>query len=73
MPLPLLKWPSLAVLCATQDLKAAKARYRAEFDRLKELRGSLEPLAASVADAKRELIAEFEGWEARVGAVRCAC
>ncbi len=46
----------------TQKLKDAKVRYRHAFDSLKDLRGSLEPLAESVGHAKQELIQEFDKW-----------
>lgn len=45
-----------------QELKAAKAKYRTEFDRLKELRSDLEPSIISVAEAKQTLIDEFNKW-----------
>ncbi|KAJ9506575.1 hypothetical protein QJQ45_018998 [Haematococcus lacustris] len=51
----------------SQALKAAKLAYRTAFDKLKELRGSLEALAASAAQAKQELITEFDNWVAMQG------
>ncbi|KAL6745955.1 kinesin-like protein [Haematococcus lacustris] len=51
----------------SQALKAAKLAYRTAFDKLKDLRGSLEALAASAAQAKQELITEFDNWVAMQG------
>ncbi len=45
---------------------------RRELDALKDARSSLEPLAAGVADAKQELIGEFERWLAASGAAAFA-
>ncbi|GAX79184.1 hypothetical protein CEUSTIGMA_g6624.t1 [Chlamydomonas eustigma] len=45
-----------------KDLKAAKLRYRTEFDRLKELRSELDPAMVAVAEAKQNLVDEFNRW-----------
>mmetsp|Transcript_11616 Transcript_11616/g.31666 ORF Transcript_11616/g.31666 Transcript_11616/m.31666 type:complete len:760 (+) Transcript_11616:247-2526(+) len=45
-----------------QDLKAGKMHYRATFDNFKEQRTTLDALAASLAEAKKALILEFDKW-----------
>ena len=45
-----------------QQLKLAKQRYRADFDKLKDLRSSLDEASFEVAEAKKNLLEEFEKW-----------
>ncbi|KAF5841849.1 kinesin-like protein [Dunaliella salina] len=45
-----------------QDLKAGKMHYRTTFDNFKEQRTTLDALAASLAEAKKALIVEFDKW-----------
>ncbi len=45
-----------------RDLKAAKLKYRNEFEQLKELRSALDPAMIAVAEAKQNLIDEFNRW-----------
>ena len=45
-----------------QKLKLAKQRYRTDFDKLKELRSSLEETSYELGEAKKSLVEEFEKW-----------
>eukprot|EP00983_Pelagomonas_calceolata_P055691 1144256-Pelagomonas_calceolata.AAC.9 len=58
------------ILHLLQDLKAGKMHYRATFDNFKEQRTTLDALAASLAEAKKALILEFDKWFATCGQVR---
>lgn len=46
----------------TQELKAAKMQYRSAFDSLREQRSAMDALSLSLAEAKRELLMEFDKW-----------
>lgn len=50
-----------------QQLKVAKAAYRTAFEKLKELRSSLEPGLQGIAEARQKLVDEFNNWFATVG------
>lgn len=48
-----------------QDLKLAKTTYRKAFDEVKELRTSLEPIAAAIQDWRAQLVEDFQVWYAK--------
>ncbi|GBF92163.1 kinesin [Raphidocelis subcapitata] len=52
---------------AVEHLRAAKASYRAEFDRLRELRGGLAPATDALAAVKAQQLEAFEAWAAAQG------
>jgi len=45
-----------------QELKMAKTLYRKAFDEVKEMRISLEPIAAAVQDWRAQLVEDFQAW-----------